>query len=143
MSETRLATLLFSSIVLTLVLLILAARRVLLPSGVATVACNEKRSVEGRLGEKLLDALGAAGIALPSACGGKGTCGQCRVRVEGRAACSPDGGGAAVCARAGTRRAAGLPAHAARRLCDPDPGRDLRCSDLGAAAFAPRAAWAR
>jgi Na+-transporting NADH:ubiquinone oxidoreductase subunit F len=39
--------------------------------------------VEGRLGEKLLDALGAAGIPLPSACGGKGTCGQCQVRVLG------------------------------------------------------------
>jgi len=83
MTETTLATLLFSAMVLTLVLLILAARRVLLPSGVAVVQVNEKQRVEGQLGEKLLDALSAAGIALPSACGGKGTCGQCRVRVEG------------------------------------------------------------
>lgn len=81
MAETVLATLLFSSIVLALVLLILGARRLILPAGVARIEVNESRTVEGRLGEKLLDALNAAGIPLPSACGGKGTCGQCQVAV--------------------------------------------------------------
>jgi Na+-transporting NADH:ubiquinone oxidoreductase subunit F len=81
MAETLLATFLFSGIVLALVLLILGARRLILPVGVARIAVNERRTVEGRLGEKLLDALNEAGIALPSACGGKGTCGQCRVEV--------------------------------------------------------------
>jgi Na+-transporting NADH:ubiquinone oxidoreductase subunit F len=81
MTGTALSVVLFTGIVLSLVLLILGARRVLLPSGVAQIRVNERRVVEGRLGEKLLDALGAARIPLPSACGGKGTCGQCRVRV--------------------------------------------------------------
>jgi Na+-transporting NADH:ubiquinone oxidoreductase subunit F len=71
--------------VVSLVGLILAARRLLLPSGVASVRVNDRRNLEGRLGEKLLETLGAAEIALPSACGGKGTCGQCRVRFVGAA----------------------------------------------------------
>jgi len=85
MTGTALAIALFSSIVLTLVLLILGARRLLLPTGEALVDVNGQRVIEARLGEKLLDVLGAAGIALPSACGGKGTCGQCRVRIMGGA----------------------------------------------------------
>lgn len=74
---------LFSGVVLTLVLSILGARRLLLPAGVARISVNGRRTVEGQLGEKLLNALGAAQISLPSACGGKGTCGQCRIRVLG------------------------------------------------------------
>jgi Na+-transporting NADH:ubiquinone oxidoreductase subunit F len=85
MIETALAIALFSGTVLSLVLLILLARRVLLPEGIAHMRVNDRRSVEAPLGEKLLGALAAADIALPSACGGKGTCGQCRVVVEGNA----------------------------------------------------------
>jgi Na+-transporting NADH:ubiquinone oxidoreductase subunit F len=82
MIETAVAIAFFSTLITGLVLLILAARRILLPSGVAHIAINQRRSVEAPLGGKLLDVLGAAGVALPSACGGKGTCGQCRVEVE-------------------------------------------------------------
>jgi Na+-transporting NADH:ubiquinone oxidoreductase subunit F len=82
MIETAVAIAYFSGLITGLVLLILAARRILLPSGVARLLINQRRTVEVPLGAKLLDALGAAGIALPSACGGKGTCGQCRVEVE-------------------------------------------------------------
>ena len=85
MIETFLAISLFSGTVLMLVLLILLARRVLLPEGVAQVLVNDRRRVDAPLGQKLLDALSAAEIALPSACGGKGTCGQCRVVVQGDA----------------------------------------------------------
>lgn len=83
MIETALATALFSGTVLSLVLLILAARHLLLPEGIARVRVNDRRTVDAPLGDKLLDALGAAGIPLPSACGGKGTCGQCVVVVQG------------------------------------------------------------
>lgn len=85
MAEALLATALFSAIVLALVLSILGARRLILPAGAAHIDVNGRRGLEGRLGDKLLDALNAAGIALPSACGGKGTCGQCRVDVVGSA----------------------------------------------------------
>lgn len=83
--ETVLAIALFSGVVLSLVCLILGARRVLLPSGLAQIDVNSRRTVEGQLGEKLLDVLNAVGVPLPSACGGKGTCGQCRVHVLGEA----------------------------------------------------------
>lgn len=82
MIETAVAIAFFTTLVLGLVLLILGARRFLLPDGTARVLVNERRVAQAPLGGKLLDALGAAGIALPSACGGKGTCGQCRVVVE-------------------------------------------------------------
>jgi len=85
MIETALAVALFSTLVTSLVLLILLARRWLLPEGVARVEINERRTIDAPLGTKLLDALAAAGIALPSACGGKGTCGQCRFVAVGDA----------------------------------------------------------
>jgi len=83
MTQALLAMTLFCALISGLVGLILLARRLLLPQGVSRICVNERRRVEAALGERLLDALGAAGIALPSACGGKGTCGQCRVRVLG------------------------------------------------------------
>jgi Na+-transporting NADH:ubiquinone oxidoreductase subunit F len=85
MTEPLLAIALFVTITLSLVSLILLARRKLLPTGVARLLVNDRRTIEVALGEKLLDGLGAVGIALPSACGGKGTCGQCRVSVLGEA----------------------------------------------------------
>ncbi len=82
MIEAAIAIAFFTTLILGLVLLILLARRVLLPEGHARISVNDRRIVEAPLGGKLLDALGGAGIALPSACGGKGTCGQCHVVVE-------------------------------------------------------------
>lgn len=89
MSETLLAIACFSTLITGLVLLVLLARQALLPSGSARVLINERRVASAPLGAKLLDALGAAGVALPSACGGKGTCGQCRVEVDPRDAPPP------------------------------------------------------
>lgn len=79
MTVALLAAAIFSAVVVSLVGLILVARRILLPTGSARVRVNDRRSLDGALGDRLLEALGAAGIELPSACGGKGTCGQCRV----------------------------------------------------------------
>jgi Na+-transporting NADH:ubiquinone oxidoreductase subunit F len=81
MSEALLSVAIFCALILGLVLLILVARSRLLPTGTAHVRVNAQRDVEGAMGERLLDALAAAGICLPAACGGKGTCGQCVVTV--------------------------------------------------------------
>lgn len=81
MTEVLTSVVLFTAIAMALVGVVLAARAWLAPSGAATVRVNEERVLRARLGEKLLGALQAAGILVPGSCGGKGTCGQCRVTV--------------------------------------------------------------
>jgi Na+-transporting NADH:ubiquinone oxidoreductase subunit F len=81
MVEIGLGVALFTGIVLCLVLVILAVRSKLVATGALTITVNDGRTIEIRAGDKLLRALAEAGIHLPSACGGVGTCGQCRVRV--------------------------------------------------------------
>ena len=71
----------FTGVILLLTLGILAARAWLLPRASVAIDVNDERRIEGRLGEKLLAALHRADLLLPSACGGQGTCGQCRVLV--------------------------------------------------------------
>jgi len=83
MIETTLAIAIFSGLVMGLVALILTARRMLLPEGNVQVLVNDLRTIEVARAAKLLDALEAAGIHLASGCGGKGTCGQCRITVTG------------------------------------------------------------
>ena len=78
---------LFTTIILVLVFVILAARSRLVSSGSVTVTVNDGRKLEMPVGVKLMGGLADGGIFVPSACGGGGTCGQCRVRVF-------DGGGA-------------------------------------------------
>jgi Na+-transporting NADH:ubiquinone oxidoreductase subunit F len=73
--------LIFTSLVLALVVLILGARAVLVPHGEVSINVNGERDIITGAGGKLLYALGDAGLFVPSACGGGGTCGQCRVRV--------------------------------------------------------------
>lgn len=73
---------LFTSIVVALSLVVLAARYWLVPSELVTIEVNGRRTVEVAVGQKLLFALAGQGIFLPAACGGRGTCGQCRVIVE-------------------------------------------------------------
>jgi Na+-transporting NADH:ubiquinone oxidoreductase subunit F len=46
-----------------------------------TITINDERELVVDGGETLLATLGQQGIFLPSACGGKGTCGLCRCRV--------------------------------------------------------------
>jgi Na+-transporting NADH:ubiquinone oxidoreductase subunit F len=81
MNEILLGSALFVVIVLALTIAVLVARALLLPSGAVTVTINGGNRVEAQAGGKLLGALTGAGIAIPAACGGVGTCGQCRVRV--------------------------------------------------------------
>ena len=74
----------FTLIVLALVLVILFAKSKLVSSGDVTISINgdPEKSVVTAAGGKLLGALADQGIFIPSACGGGGTCGQCRVEVH-------------------------------------------------------------
>lgn len=83
MHEIILGVVMFTVIVLALVVLILAAKSKLVSSGEITIAINDdpEKSVTTSAGGKLLGALAANGIFVSSACGGGGTCGQCRCKV--------------------------------------------------------------
>ncbi len=81
MIEIGLGVTLFTAIVVVLSMVILAARAVLTPSVGVVVTVNDRLRLTVAAGDKLLGALADAGIRLPSACGGKGTCGMCRVEV--------------------------------------------------------------
>lgn len=72
---------LFTAIVLLLVFVILAARNGLVAVGDVTVTVNDEMKLAIPVGSKLMQGLADAGLFVPSACGGGGTCGQCRVRV--------------------------------------------------------------
>lgn len=82
MLDITLGVTLFTAIVLALVGIILLARSHLVASGQITIRLNDKRDIAAPVGRKLNDALAAADIFVPSACGGGGTCGQCRVKVH-------------------------------------------------------------
>ena len=76
----------FTVTVLVLVLVILFARSKLVSSGKITIDVNDdpEKRIETTGGRKLLGALAAEGVFLSSACGGGGTCGQCKcVVLEG------------------------------------------------------------
>ena len=72
----------FTAIVLSLVAIILIARSKLVSSGDVTIEINGERTVTVAAGSKLLNTLSANGIFLSSACGGGGTCAQCKCIVE-------------------------------------------------------------
>ena len=73
----------FTAIVLALVVVILLARKLLVPSGLVTLEINDDPSLALKvpMGGKLLQTLAAEKIFVPSACGGGGTCGQCKLQV--------------------------------------------------------------
>jgi Na+-transporting NADH:ubiquinone oxidoreductase subunit F len=81
MIEIVLGVVLFTAIVLALVGLILVARSRLVAQGSVPIVVNEQRTVNVPVGGKLLGALADAQLYVSSACGGGGTCGQCKVKV--------------------------------------------------------------
>jgi Na+-transporting NADH:ubiquinone oxidoreductase subunit F len=85
--EVGLGMSLFTLIILVLVAIIMIARSRLVSSGRVAVVVNDEKDILMPVGVKLMSGLADAGIFVPSACGGGGTCGQCRVKVL-------DGGGA-------------------------------------------------
>lgn len=84
MQSIILGVAMFTIIVLALVLVILFAKSKLVPSGDITISVNgdPEKAIITQPGSKLLNALGSAGIFVSSACGGGGSCGQCRVKVK-------------------------------------------------------------
>jgi Na+-transporting NADH:ubiquinone oxidoreductase subunit F len=76
--EIVISSAVFSTIVVLLVALVLAARHWLSPVGVAQLTVNG-RSLQAARGRNLLTILGENQIYLPSPCGGRGMCGQCKV----------------------------------------------------------------
>ena len=74
----------FTLIILALVLVILFAKSKLVPSGDITISVNgdPEKAITTSAGGKLLTALSANGIFVSSACGGGGSCGQCRVKIK-------------------------------------------------------------
>jgi Na+-transporting NADH:ubiquinone oxidoreductase subunit F len=81
MLEILYGVLLFTAIMVSLALLILWIRAKLIPPGGVTVTINGEREVKVSTGGRLLSTLADAEIFVPSACGGGGTCGQCRIKV--------------------------------------------------------------
>lgn len=72
----------FLLIILILVVIILIAKAKLMPSGNVKITVNNDKELNSPMGGTLLNTLQAQEIFLSSACGGGGTCGQCRCRVE-------------------------------------------------------------
>ncbi len=83
MTEIALGTVLVIVLVLGLTAALIAARGRLLPQGAVRVTVNGGKHIEAGRGDQLLSVLHGAGIGIPAACGGSGTCGLCRVTVEG------------------------------------------------------------
>ncbi len=78
-----LGVLMFTIIVLALVVLIMIAKSYLVASGTVTVTINDdpEKTLTVPVGGKLLNALADQKLYLPSACGGGGTCGECKCIV--------------------------------------------------------------
>ena len=71
----------FLIVTLLLVVMLLTAKYYLVPGGKAKIDINGKKELEVNVGNSLLTSLSEEKIFLASACGGKGSCAQCRVRV--------------------------------------------------------------
>ena len=89
--EVSLGVMMFTFTIVSLVGLLMVARRQLVSTGDVTIAVNDDpdKTLHTTAGGTLLGTLAANQLFVPSACGGKGTCGVCKVRVL-------DGGGAVL-----------------------------------------------
>ncbi|MDR3087650.1 MAG: NADH:ubiquinone reductase (Na(+)-transporting) subunit F [Azoarcus sp.] len=79
--EIILAIGMFTGVVLALAAIILLARAWLVNSGDVNISINGERDIAVPAGGKLLQTLATNNIFLSSACGGGGTCGQCKCQV--------------------------------------------------------------
>lgn len=78
MTEIYIGVICFLAIQFILVTLIVTAKKTLLPSGEVEIEINGEKKFEAKPGGKLLTTLAEQGVILSSACGGGGSCGQCR-----------------------------------------------------------------
>ena len=76
----------FLATILLLVIILLVAKKYLSPSGSVEIVVNDDKTLSVTQGNSLMSTLNENGIYLSSACGGKASCGQCKVQVL-------DGGG--------------------------------------------------
>jgi Na+-transporting NADH:ubiquinone oxidoreductase subunit F len=81
MDTFALGVVLFTLIVLALVAMIMFAKSKLVAEGHVNININDERTISVPVGGKLLQTLAEAKLFVPSACGGGGTCAQCRVKV--------------------------------------------------------------
>jgi Na+-transporting NADH:ubiquinone oxidoreductase subunit F len=79
--EIVLGIALFTIIIMSLVFLILSARSKLVSTGNISIIINGEKTINCSAGGKLLGALADANLYVSSACGGGGTCGQCKVKI--------------------------------------------------------------
>ncbi|MBQ0075652.1 MAG: NADH:ubiquinone reductase (Na(+)-transporting) subunit F [Bacteroidales bacterium] len=75
------AVVVFLAVILLLVVILLVAKKYLVASGDVKVTVNGDKEFSIPAGGTLLASMGVAGVHLPSACGGKGSCGQCKCQV--------------------------------------------------------------
>ena len=82
--EIVLGVTMFTTVIMLLVFVILYARKMMVSSGDVTIEINgdPEKTIVAQAGGKLLNTLADAGIFLSSACGGGGTCAQCRCKVK-------------------------------------------------------------
>lgn len=71
----------FLAVILLLVVILLVAKKFLVPSGRVKVTINGETELDVDSGSTLLNTLSVNGVFLPSACGGKGSCAQCKCQV--------------------------------------------------------------
>ena len=71
----------FLGVTLLLVIILLIAKRYLVQSGPVEITINDDKKITAAAGKPLLSTMADNNIFLPSACGGKGSCGQCRLQV--------------------------------------------------------------
>ncbi len=81
MFEIIVGVTMFTSVVVALVCLILFAKSILVPSGDITINVNGEKDIKVAAGNKLLNVLADNKLFVSSACGGGGTCAQCKVKI--------------------------------------------------------------
>ena len=81
MLEVFFGVAMFTGIIVALVCLIVLARKQLVTGGDVRILINHQKEIIVPAGGKLLNALAAEGLFVSSACGGGGTCAQCKVKV--------------------------------------------------------------
>ena len=71
----------FLTVIILLVIILLVAKKYLSPSGNVKITINNDTVLDVPQGSSVMATLNENGIYLPSACGGKASCGQCKVQV--------------------------------------------------------------
>jgi Na+-transporting NADH:ubiquinone oxidoreductase subunit F len=82
MLEILLGIIIFTAVVIALVFLIIGAKSKLVAEGDVEILINHEKKIHVPVGAKLLNALADNGLFVSSACGGGGTCGQCKVKIH-------------------------------------------------------------